>query len=99
MEWPKESVVSGATFSLVVIQFTYKISLHSFINGKIGSRQTKAKLTIDDIQDIVANRLLQDSSLSHIPGAKDYAIAIEWIEAAIRYKLWLRVITNTQKYR
>ena len=87
MEWPKESDVSGATFSLVVIQFTYKIPVLSLINGKIGRQQTKAKLTIGDIQDIVADRLLQDSSLSHIRGAKDYAIAIEWIEAAIRCKL------------
>ena len=84
MEWPNESDVAGASFSLVNIQFTYRIPVLSFTNGRIGSRQTKAKLTIDDIEDIVADRLLKDASISDINGATDYAIAIEWIEASIR---------------
>lgn len=83
MEWPTKLDVAGSVFSLVTIQYTYKIPITDLAKGKLGKRDTKATLTIDDIEDIVHNRMKDHTSLTHLPG-KDYAIAIEWLEAAVR---------------
>ena len=84
MEWPSKSDVAGAVFSLVTIQYTYKIPVVDFVKGKIGKRNTKATLTIDDIEHIVQGRMQDNKSHSHILFGNNYAIAIEWLEAGIR---------------
>ena len=83
MEWPSKLDVAGSVFSLVTIQYTYKIPVMDLAKGKLRKRDTKATLTIDDIEDIVHKRMEDRTSLTHLPG-KDYAIAIEWLEAAVR---------------
>ena len=83
MEWPTKLDVAGSVFSLVTIQYTYKIPITDLATGKLRKRDTKATLTIDDIEDIVHKRMKDHTSLTRLPG-KDYAIAIGWLEAAVR---------------
>ena len=84
MEWPQAEDVAGSIHALFAIQHTYRIPVADLAKGRLGERKTFATLQIEDIDHIVANRLESETSLTHIPG-KDYAICIEWIEAAIRY--------------
>ena len=83
-EWPTKLDVAGAVFSLFTIQYTYKLPVIDIARGKLGKRLTLAKLTIEDIEHMVGNRLEDQSTISQFPG-KDYALAIEWVEGAIRY--------------
>ena len=80
-ELPTKLDVSGVVFSLVTIQYTYKIPVIDLAKGKVGKKATKATLTITDIEHIVQEILEDHLSPSREVG-KDYAIAIEWLEAA-----------------
>ena len=71
-------------FSLFTIQYTYKLPVIDIARGKLGKRLTSARLTVEDIEHMVENRLEDKSTISHFPG-KDYALAIEWVEGAVRY--------------
>ena len=83
IEWPTKVDVSGSAFSLFTIQYTYRIPVINLARGILGKRITLAKLSVEDIEQIVNNRLEDHNTISHFPG-KDYALAIEWVEGAIR---------------
>ena len=83
IEWPTKLDVAGSVFSLFTIQYTFQIPVVDLARGKIGKRQTLAKLSIDDIERIVETRLEDETTITHFPG-KDFALAIEWVEGAIR---------------
>ena len=83
IEWPTKVDVSGSAFSLFTIQYTYRIPVINLALGILGKRNTLAKLSVEDIEQIVNNRLEDHNTISHFPG-KDYALAIEWVEGAIR---------------
>ena len=85
IEWPTKVDVSGCAFSLFTIQYTYRIPIINLAQGILGKRKTSARLNVEDIEQIVNNRLEDDSTISHFPG-KDYALAIEWVEGALRYR-------------
>ena len=84
MEWPTKVDVAGSAFSLFTIQYTYRIPVVNLARGILGQITTSAKLTVEDIEEIVNNRLEDHNTISHFPG-KDYALAIEWVEGAIRW--------------
>ena len=90
-EWPTKLDVAGAVFALFTIQYTYKLPVIDIARGMLGNRQTLARLTIEDIKHMVVKRLEDQYTISHFPG-KDYALAIEWVEGAIRY------IATTMQY-
>ena len=85
LEWPTKVDVSGCAFSLFTIQYTYRVPVINLAQGIFGKRKTSARLSVEEIEQIVNNRLEDDSTISHFPG-KDYALAIEWVEEALRYK-------------
>ena len=72
-------------FSLFTIQYTYRVPIINLAQGIFGKRKTSARLSVEEIEQIVNNRLEDDSTISHFPG-KDYALAIEWVEGALRYR-------------
>ena len=84
IEWPTTLDVAGSVFSLFTIQYTFKIPVVDLARGKLGKRETFAKLSIDDIERIVETRLEDETTITHFPG-KDFALAIEWVEGAIRF--------------
>ena len=58
------------------------------MQGYIGKRKTYAILTVEDIEGMVKNRLEDSKSITYYHNYKyehrDYALAIEWIEGAVR---------------
>ena len=98
MDWPSKVDVAGSAFSLFTIQYTYRIPVVDLAEGILGKRITSAKLTVEDIEEIVNNRLEDHNTISHFPG-KDYALAIEWVEGAIRYLLYLLFRTEFSTYK
>ena len=95
LEFPWEDDVSAASFSLLLLPFTYDFHPISMVDGKLGiNPDAKIKLTYDDVIHIVDVCLNSTHSIleSGIFGppyqspeyleTKHYAIAIEWLEAA-----------------
>ena len=94
MELPNNDDLSGAMFSLLILQLTYRIHPIELVDGKLGHRETNASLTFDEITHIIKECLsstkpfsiLKPPTLFGFPSAhretKHYAIAIEWMEAA-----------------
>ena len=97
-DWPSKVDVAGSAFSLFTIQYTYRIPVVDLAGGILGERITSAKLTVEDIEDIVNNRLEDHNTISHFPG-KDYALAIEWVEGAIGYLLYILFRTEFTELR
>ena len=97
IEWPTKVDVSGSAFSLFTIQYTYRIPVINLARGILGERVTTAKLSIEDIEHIVNNRLEDHSTISHFPG-KDYALAIEWVEGALRYLITIYDLFQIEIY-
>lgn len=54
-------------------------------NGKIGSRNTFAKLDARDCYQIGIHRIDQKYPLTPTTRLPEYALAIEWIETALKY--------------
>ena len=79
--WPTDADLSDATFSLAITQFTYWIPTIKLVNGKIGTHQSKARLTLEGINHIISDLLLGNMSFFHEKGVKDFAPGIDWIEA------------------
>ena len=84
IEWPTTLDVAGSVFSLFTIQYTYTLPVVDLARGNLGKRKTFARLTIEDIERIVELRLEDETTITHFPG-RDFALAIEWVEAAIRF--------------
>ena len=89
IDWPSKEDVSGSIFSLFNIQYTYKLPIINLARGILRKRETYASLTVEDIEDMVKNRLEDSKSITYYHNYKyeyrDYALAIEWIEGAVRY--------------
>ena len=91
IEFPTDEDVSGSIFSLFAIQYTYRLPILNLARGILGKRKTFAWLSVQDIHELVRNRLNDDRPTTKSVGEqfrkiKDYAIGIEWIEGSIRYK-------------
>ena len=84
IEWPTKEDVAGSAFSLFTIQYTFKIPITNLAKGMLGKRVTHATLTVEDIEHIVNTRFEDTKSITNFAG-KDYALAVEWIEGAVRY--------------
>lgn len=82
-EFPTEGDMEGVTQSLARIQFAYRYDPVDIALGVVGGVATEARLTVADCFDIAKRRYSGENLLRpHIH--KEYALAIEWAEAAHR---------------
>ena len=108
MIFPTKNDVVGATFSLMILALTYRFHPIDLVDGKIGYRQTNARLTFGDVKHVVnecirSKKSLFDSGMietmeeTHYATSKEathYAIAIEWLEAAEMYFLHFKIFCS-----
>lgn len=92
-QFPFDDDLSGAAFSLLILPITYRFHPIELVDGKLGTRETDAFLTFDDVNHIVQECLSLNKPF-FIPmnyhkskfmvknDVKHYATAIEWMEAA-----------------
>ena len=92
-QFPTDDDLSGAAFSLLILPITYRFHPIHLVDGKLGTHETDAFLTFDDVNHIVQECLSSNKPL-FIPkdyhnskftvkkDVKHYATAIEWMEAA-----------------
>ena len=92
-QFPFDDDLSGAALSLLILPITYRFHPIELVDGKLGTRETDAFLTFDDVNHIVQECLSLNKPL-FIPmnyhkskfmvknDVKHYATAIEWMEAA-----------------
>ncbi len=73
---------AGSIHGILRVQFTYRLPILDLARGRIRDRQTLARLTVEDIFFLASERLDGKNPLL-INGGTDYAIAIEWAEAAL----------------
>ena len=92
MELPNFDDLSGAAFSLMILPVTYNFHPIKLTEGKIGQRDTNARLKYQDAIYIAEQCLTSTKSLfldtrksyfkNETNKIKHYAMAIEWMEAA-----------------
>ena len=80
--WPGEEDFKGVIQGLLRVQFTYQLSIVDMAKGLIGSRQTNAFLSPEDCLFLAKERIDGNNPLLK-GGGIDYAVAIEWAEAAL----------------
>ena len=81
-DWPSSEVdFNGASLGLVRAQYTYQLPILDLAQGRIKSKFTFARLSHDDCYSIAKDRF-QGTNPILPSGGKDYAMAIEWSEAA-----------------
>ena len=57
IDFPTKQDVSGSVHSIFSIQYTYRIPVTNLARGVLGTRQTFAVLSAQDINEIVRNRM------------------------------------------
>jgi hypothetical protein len=82
VDWPQMVDYSGAIQGLLRVQYTYKLNPVDLANGLIKNRQTLAKLSSEDCL-FLANERMEGNNPLKVQGGIDYAVAIEWAEAAL----------------
>ena len=92
MELPTRNDLLGATFSLWILPLTYRFHPIELVDGKLGERQTNARLLFEDVLHVAEECYSSETSVfldtrrSYFENAKsdkpNYAVAIEWMEAA-----------------
>ena len=92
MELPNSNDLSGAAFSLMILPITYNFHPINLIDGKIGERNTNARLKYVDAIFLAEECLSSTESLfldtrktyfqNNTNKTKHFAMAIEWMEAA-----------------
>jgi hypothetical protein len=80
--WPDRFDLSGSMQSLLRAQSTYLLPTIEVARGKLGKRQTAARLSVKDCLHIASDRLSGLNSLRQDLGI-EYALAIEWAETAL----------------
>ena len=53
-QFPTDDDLSGAAFSLLILPITYKFHPIHLVDGKLGTHETDAFLTFDDVNHIVS---------------------------------------------
>lgn len=94
VSWPEEIDFKGAIHGLLRVQFTYHLPTIDIADGKLRDRQTLARLSVDDCLFLAKDRLNGKNPLL-TTGGIDFAVAIEWAEAAL--ELEKRELVNTGK--
>ena len=92
MAIPIKNDLSAATFSLWILPLVYRVHPIELVDGKVGGRQTNIRLDFEDIIHVAeecfhsSKSLFLDTRRSYFVNAKsndfNYAVAIEWTEAA-----------------
>ena len=82
IEMPTELDLEGAAQALARIQFAYRINPIELAEGRIMNVQTKARLSAEQMMDI-ARRRISGSHPMRPRNGREYALAIEWAEAAL----------------
>jgi hypothetical protein len=80
--WPDDADLIGTIHGLLRAQHTYMLPATEVVKGKLRNRQTLAQISVEDSMLIAQSRLSGESPLRndlHI----EYALAIEWAEAAL----------------
>lgn len=77
--WPSSQDVTGVIISLCRALSTYQLSVKDFSRGIIGDRESKARLTVQELEFIAKNRLFSGVPLRPWSGP-EYALAIEFLE-------------------
>ena len=92
MELPIRNDLLGATFSLWILPLTYRFHPIELVDGKLKARQTNARLLFEDVLHVAdecyssETSVFLDTRRTYFQDAKsdkpNYAVAIEWMEAA-----------------
>lgn len=82
MTWPSTDDYKGSILGLLRVQYTYQLPLVNLARGQIRSKSTHARLSVDDCFFLAKERIEGANPLL-ISGGIDYAVAIEWAEAAL----------------
>jgi hypothetical protein len=86
VDWPEEVDYKGAIHGLMRVHFTYQLPPVDLARGLIRNRQTLARLSSQDCLFLAQERMQGDNPLL-VEGGIDYAVAIEWAEAALEYDM------------
>ena len=81
--WPEVDDLKGAIHGLLRIQYTYRLEAVDVAKGLLRGRQTLARLSPEDCLFLAEGRLQGDDPLRK-DHTKEYALAIEWVEAAVQ---------------
>ena len=92
MELPTRNDLLGATFSLWILPLTYRFHPIEMVDGNLNGHDTNAKIMFEDILHIAdecyssKTSVFLDTKRSYFQNTKNcqsnYAVAIEWMEAA-----------------
>ena len=81
IEMPEEMDLEGVTQALARIQFAYRLDPVELAGGKIKDTQTEGRLSVKQMMNIAERRISGAQPMRPAIG-KEYALAIEWAEAA-----------------
>ncbi|CAB4063484.1 P4HA [Lepeophtheirus salmonis] len=73
----------GVTFALIRIQQAYELDPYDMAMGRLGTRQTNARLSAEELYEIV-KILYYGSDRTYYSSGIEYALAITWLEGVIR---------------
>nr|XP_040565829.1 prolyl 4-hydroxylase subunit alpha-1-like isoform X1 [Lepeophtheirus salmonis] len=73
----------GVTFALIRIQQAYELDPYDMAMGRLGTRQTNARLSAEELYKIV-KILYYGSDRTYYSSGIEYALAITWLEGVIR---------------
>lgn len=92
MELPTRNDLLGAVFSLWILPLIYRFHPIEIVDGKLGERRTNSRIMFEDILLIADECLSSKSSIfldtkrsyfqDFTNDGPNYAVAIEWLEAA-----------------
>nr|XP_040566819.1 prolyl 4-hydroxylase subunit alpha-1-like [Lepeophtheirus salmonis] len=74
----------GVTFALIRIQRVYELDPYDMAMGRLGTRQTNARLSAEELYEIV-KILYYGSDRTIIGLGIEYALTITWLEGTIRF--------------
>lgn len=74
--------MTGITLSLCRIQSVYMLDPAAMAAGVLRSLETEARLSVDDLEFVAEDRARGEMPIRAAVGGKEYAMAVEWMEAA-----------------
>ena len=83
VNWPDSADWIGVVQGLLRAQHTYMLPTKEVVKGKLQNRETLARLSISDCLEIANECLSGDNPLWDYFQYPEYALAIEWLEAAL----------------
>ena len=85
VKWPNQKDIEGSALALSRIQAFYRLNPLDIANGQLGHIKTGARLSWKDCALLGNHRLKgKANTLAPSKGEPEYAVAIEWKEAALK---------------